>query len=61
MREQIIQALAMALVGNQGNRLSSELINGIVQSVGQFALSLEAEEIKEDRNGTPDQPNTDRN
>jgi len=44
MREQIIQALAMALLNNQGNRLSTELINGIVQSVGQFALSLEQKE-----------------
>ena len=44
MREQIIQALAMALLNNQGNRLSTELINGIVQSVGQFALSMEQKE-----------------
>ena len=49
MREQIIQALAMALLNNQGNRLSTELINGIVQSVGQFALSLEK---NEDEDGT---------
>ena len=41
MREQILQALAHALLNNQGNRLSNELINGIVQTVGQYAISLE--------------------
>lgn len=43
MHETVINALSQALANNQGNRLTPELISGIVYSLVQYMQSLDAQ------------------
>lgn len=48
MRELAINTLAQALINNQGNRITPELINGIANSVDAALRQAEAAQVAAD-------------